>query len=145
VDKVALVQDFLRVLRLSAVSIISPWMSMLIHQLDDGQQARCWPQFRDIVSPPSTRTPSSGHVVGLLFYVSPMLANVTDFITFTFYVTKNKGWIRDMLPCLRASPTCCSSRSWQCHTHKAVVEPWTEITKIRGRDEIDDTATNLCA
>jgi hypothetical protein len=34
--------------------IISPWFSMLIYDLRDEQLAHWWPQFRDIVSLPST-------------------------------------------------------------------------------------------
>jgi len=45
VDKVALGQVFLRVLRFSPVSIIPPWFSILIYHLGDEQQ------FRDVVSP----------------------------------------------------------------------------------------------
>jgi hypothetical protein len=33
------------------VEIIPPWFSILIYHLRDEQQARWWPQFRDVVSP----------------------------------------------------------------------------------------------
>jgi hypothetical protein len=50
VDKVALGQDFLRVLQFSPVNIIPPWLSILIYHMGDEQQAPWWLQFRDIVS-----------------------------------------------------------------------------------------------
>jgi hypothetical protein len=55
VDKVTLVQVFLRVLRLSSVSVIPPWPSILIYHLGNEQQFSWWPQFRDSLTP-STRT-----------------------------------------------------------------------------------------
>jgi hypothetical protein len=39
----------LRVFRFSPVTIIPPWLSMLIYNVRDEQKAR-WPQFRDIAS-----------------------------------------------------------------------------------------------
>jgi hypothetical protein len=51
VDKVALGQVFLRVIRFSPVNIIPPSLSMFIYYLGDEQYARWWPQFRDVVSP----------------------------------------------------------------------------------------------
>jgi hypothetical protein len=48
VDKMALEQVFLQVLRFSPVNIIPPWHYMLIYHLQDEQYAR-WPQFRDIL------------------------------------------------------------------------------------------------
>jgi hypothetical protein len=50
-DKVALGQGFLQVLHFYHVSIIPAWLSVLIYELEDGEQARWWPQFRDVVSP----------------------------------------------------------------------------------------------
>jgi hypothetical protein len=38
----------------SPAGIISPWFSWLIYHLRDEQEARLWPQFRDVVSLPST-------------------------------------------------------------------------------------------
>jgi hypothetical protein len=51
VDKMALGQLCLRVLRFSPVSIILPWLSMLIYHFGDKRKAGWWPQFRDMVSP----------------------------------------------------------------------------------------------
>jgi hypothetical protein len=51
VDTVTLGQVSLRVLWLYPVSIMPPRLSILIYHLEDEQYARCWPQFRDIVSP----------------------------------------------------------------------------------------------
>jgi hypothetical protein len=51
VDKVAMGQLSLSVLRLSPVTIIPPWLSILICHLRDEQKTRWWPQFRDTVSP----------------------------------------------------------------------------------------------
>jgi hypothetical protein len=51
VDKVALGQIFLRVLRFFTVSIIRLWISILVYDLGDEKQARWWSQFRDVVSP----------------------------------------------------------------------------------------------
>jgi hypothetical protein len=50
-DKAAQGEVSLRVLRVSPVSIIPPLLSILIYHLWDEQQARWWPQFRDVVSP----------------------------------------------------------------------------------------------
>jgi hypothetical protein len=50
VDKVALGQASLRVLRFSPVNIIPPWLSILIYQLGDEQRSRWLSQIRDIVS-----------------------------------------------------------------------------------------------
>jgi hypothetical protein len=50
VDKVALGQIFLRVLRFSPVSIIPPSLSTLVYHLADEQYVRLWQQFRDAVS-----------------------------------------------------------------------------------------------
>jgi hypothetical protein len=47
--KVALGQVFLRVLPFP-LSIIRPWLSILIHHLEDEQWTHWWPQFRDVVS-----------------------------------------------------------------------------------------------
>jgi hypothetical protein len=38
-------------LRFSPVSGIAPWLSVMIYHLGDEQEARFWPQFRDIVLP----------------------------------------------------------------------------------------------
>jgi hypothetical protein len=51
VDKVALGQVFLRVLRFSPVNIIPPRLSLLTYHLGDEQQTRWRPQFRDVVWP----------------------------------------------------------------------------------------------
>jgi hypothetical protein len=51
VDEVALEQAFVRFLRFYTVSIIPPWLSTFAYHQRDEQQARKWPQFRDIVSP----------------------------------------------------------------------------------------------
>jgi hypothetical protein len=50
VDKVALGQVFLRVLRVSSVSIITPSLSNSYH-LGNEQYVRCRQQLRDVVSP----------------------------------------------------------------------------------------------
>jgi hypothetical protein len=50
VDKVALGQVSDRAFRFYPVNIIQPWLSILIYHLQDQQQARCRPPFRDIVS-----------------------------------------------------------------------------------------------
>jgi hypothetical protein len=50
VDKVALGQVFLRVLRFSPVNIIPPLLSNSYY-LEDEQYVRWWQQFRDVVSP----------------------------------------------------------------------------------------------
>jgi hypothetical protein len=50
VDKMALGQVLFRVLQFFTI-IIPPWLSKLIYNLRDEQQALLWPQFRDIVSP----------------------------------------------------------------------------------------------
>jgi hypothetical protein len=50
VDKVALGQVFLRVLRFSPVIIIPPWLSILIYHLRDEQKANWRLLFRDIDS-----------------------------------------------------------------------------------------------
>jgi hypothetical protein len=50
-DKVILGQVFLPVVPFFPVSIIPPWLYVLIYHLLDEQQARWWPQFRDILSP----------------------------------------------------------------------------------------------
>jgi hypothetical protein len=49
VDKQALGQAFLRVIRFSSANTIPPWLSILIY-LGDKQQARWWPQHIDTVS-----------------------------------------------------------------------------------------------
>jgi hypothetical protein len=49
VDEVAMVQDFIRVVRFFPVNILSPWLSILAYHLEDEQQTRWLPQFRDIV------------------------------------------------------------------------------------------------
>jgi hypothetical protein len=51
VNKVALVQVFLRVLLFSPVNVITPRLSIVMYHLADEKQARWWEQFRDIVSP----------------------------------------------------------------------------------------------
>jgi hypothetical protein len=51
VQKVALGQAFLQVLWFSTASVIPPWLFILTYHLGDEQLARCWPQFRDVVSP----------------------------------------------------------------------------------------------
>jgi hypothetical protein len=61
VDKVALGQVSFRVLCFFPANIIPPWLSILIYRMGNEQQARWWPQFGDIVSPPptwTTRSPS---------------------------------------------------------------------------------------
>jgi hypothetical protein len=50
VNKVALGQGSLLVLRFPPVNIIPPWFSLLISHLGDEQQPHWWPQFRDTVS-----------------------------------------------------------------------------------------------
>jgi hypothetical protein len=50
VDEVALGQVFLQVLQFSPVSIIPPWLLILIYNLRDEQQAGWWLQFKDIIS-----------------------------------------------------------------------------------------------
>jgi hypothetical protein len=47
VDEVAL-RSFLRVLTISPVNMIPPWLSIFIYNLVDEQQARWWLQFRDV-------------------------------------------------------------------------------------------------
>jgi hypothetical protein len=44
-------QVFLRVLRIFPVSVIPPWLSVLLYILEDEQYALWWSQFRDMVSP----------------------------------------------------------------------------------------------
>jgi hypothetical protein len=51
VDKVALGQVFLRVFWFSLVTVIPPWLCILMYHQGDEQYARWWKQFRDIVSP----------------------------------------------------------------------------------------------
>jgi hypothetical protein len=51
VDKVALGHACQGVLKFYPVNIIPPWFFMRRYHLADEQQARWWPQFRDIVSP----------------------------------------------------------------------------------------------
>jgi hypothetical protein len=51
VDKVTLLQAFLLVLRFSLVSIIPPWLSILIYYLGDERYVRWWSQLRDVVLP----------------------------------------------------------------------------------------------
>jgi hypothetical protein len=51
VDRVALGQVFLRVLRFYSVNIIPLSFSILIYHLGDEQYIRYWQQFRDVVHP----------------------------------------------------------------------------------------------
>jgi hypothetical protein len=51
VDNMTMGQVFLRVVRFSSVNIISPGLHNHFH-LEDEQQVRWWPQFRDTVSTP---------------------------------------------------------------------------------------------
>jgi hypothetical protein len=51
VEKVALGQVFLRVLRFSPVNIIPPSLSNSYHHQGDEQYVRYWQQFRDVVLP----------------------------------------------------------------------------------------------
>jgi hypothetical protein len=54
VDKLALGQVFVRVLRWSSVNIIPPWFFILISS--GGEQLACWwPQFNDVISPQDIR------------------------------------------------------------------------------------------
>jgi hypothetical protein len=48
VDNVVLGQVSFRVLRFPPVNIIPPWLFILTYHLEDEQQARWWPQFRDM-------------------------------------------------------------------------------------------------
>jgi hypothetical protein len=48
VDKAALRQVLLRILRFSPVSVIPPWLSHLISSRDE-QQGYWWPQFIEII------------------------------------------------------------------------------------------------
>jgi hypothetical protein len=48
VDKVGLGQAFLRVIRFLPVNIIPPWLSMLVHHLEDKQEDLRWPQFMNL-------------------------------------------------------------------------------------------------
>jgi hypothetical protein len=66
VDKVALGQVFLRVIRLSPVNIIPTWLSILL-SLGYEQQARWWPQFRDVVSPYQHEHEQQGQYAATVF------------------------------------------------------------------------------
>jgi hypothetical protein len=48
IDKAALGQAFIRVLRVSLVDITPPWLSILLYHLGDEQQVRWSRQFTDI-------------------------------------------------------------------------------------------------
>jgi hypothetical protein len=48
VDKVGLGQAFLRVIRFLPVNIIPPWLSMLVHHLEDKQDDLRWLQFMNL-------------------------------------------------------------------------------------------------
>jgi hypothetical protein len=51
VDKVAMGLISPRVLQFFPVTIIPPWLFILIHHTGDEQYARWWLQFKDVVSP----------------------------------------------------------------------------------------------
>jgi hypothetical protein len=69
VDNMTMGQVFLRVLRFSSVNIISPGLHNHYH-LEDEQQARWCPQFRDTVSTPRhEKQQGDRHSVNLISFV----------------------------------------------------------------------------